>query len=571
MSRRSELRIEILNSLVPVSFLGIILLSMYPSVCVHASELPIGIPVPPFGFVETHEMYASEPGYTIGASGPYTHYVDNTNPSCDDLVNDGTLVKPRCSIPTSLEAGDVVEVHGGPYRTSGVWDFTLNGARNAPIFIHGIDDGGGYPILDSDDSRNGRVLVNGSYAVFENFRLDTTGAWVGTSFPSDHLAIRNLDINWHQKTCVIISADYTVVSESEIHHCHDPVEDRHGIQVNQGTKYTWILYNDIHHNSGNGIQYTHQAEFDLPNFVFIGGNHIHSDREVGISSKWVDKTVVSSNVIHSYRPSQVGVNWCYDDNSGCMTPKSATNGPGIILGSDGYPLEKWVIYNIIYDTNHCIRVEKTIKGRIIGNVCANIQGAGIMLEKLAEDLYIVNNTFFNTGIDGQSGVIQQYWRDAFDLNVQNNLILSPRGRALWFEQRSVMNDMEFNNNLFWNGGSDFSILWLNDVVQVGTIGELRDLMQSDLAEMSNNLVMDPGMSVRDTPSPVMEDFIPPDNSPLVNAGSDVLLILDAEFKASFGAGVTIIPSEWSDHNFDIGAVPSGFSVDVVTPRPPDLH
>jgi hypothetical protein len=241
------------------------------------------------------------------------------------------------------------------------------------------------------------------------------------------------------------------------------------------------------------------------------------------------------------------------------------------VGADGYPLEKWIIYNLIYDSNHCIRNEKSIKARIIGNVCANIQGVGIGLEKLSEDMYVVNNTFFNTGLNGRSGVIQQDWREFFDLNVQTNLFLSPAGRALWFEQAPVMNKMEFNNNLFWNGGQDFSILWKNDVVQVGTIGELRNLIQPDLAAMSNNLVMDPGMTIRDTPSPVIEDFIPPDNSPLVNAGSNVLLQLDAEFKASFGADVTIIPVEWRDQNFDIGAVPAGYSRQIVSPKPPVLE
>jgi len=138
--------------------------------------------------------------------------------------------------------------------------------------------------------------------------------------------------------------------------------------------------------------YGFDAKSNPPDFVFVGNNHIHSDREVAVATKWAARTVVSSNIIHSIRPSRSGRKFCFDDDSGCITPDSSTNGPGIIIGADGFPEEKWIIYNLIYDTNHCIRYEEGVSVFILGNVCANIPGGGVILEKRSKELVIAHTT-----------------------------------------------------------------------------------------------------------------------------------------------------------------------------------
>ena len=66
---------------------------------------PVGVPNPPFGITQV--------------AGPYTHYVDNTHSASTDTSNpNGSPAKPRKTIPSSLSAGAVVEVHGGPYSYS---------------------------------------------------------------------------------------------------------------------------------------------------------------------------------------------------------------------------------------------------------------------------------------------------------------------------------------------------------------------------------------------------------------------------------------------------------------------
>ncbi len=68
--------------------------------------LAIGIPEPEFGIKETHTMY-TEQFYSAGGfnyrdagNGPYTHYVDNTAPNCNDnnAGGYGTSAEPLCSI-----------------------------------------------------------------------------------------------------------------------------------------------------------------------------------------------------------------------------------------------------------------------------------------------------------------------------------------------------------------------------------------------------------------------------------------------------------------------------------------
>src|ERR1051326_6385773 len=62
---------------------------------------PLGIPAPSFGINEQ--------------AGPSNYYVDNTSPVATDTSNpNGTASRPRASVPTTLPAGAVVEVHGGP-------------------------------------------------------------------------------------------------------------------------------------------------------------------------------------------------------------------------------------------------------------------------------------------------------------------------------------------------------------------------------------------------------------------------------------------------------------------------
>ena len=54
--------------------------------------------------------------YRANEYGPYTHYIDNTDPAATDSANPyGSPAQPRRTWVYPLPAGSAVQVHGGPY------------------------------------------------------------------------------------------------------------------------------------------------------------------------------------------------------------------------------------------------------------------------------------------------------------------------------------------------------------------------------------------------------------------------------------------------------------------------
>src|SRR4051812_13976623 len=93
---------------------------------------PIGIPMPSFGVTEIAPAVPNP--WTVSTPGFY--YVDQTQASATDTSNAyGTPAKPRRTIPWSLPAGSVVELHG-TYDTPHTSPATLvsNGTAARPVF-----------------------------------------------------------------------------------------------------------------------------------------------------------------------------------------------------------------------------------------------------------------------------------------------------------------------------------------------------------------------------------------------------------------------------------------------------
>ena len=422
---------------------------------------PIGIPAPPFGINESHTMYAGQYyaaggfNYRDAGNGPYTHYVDSTDPSATDAGNPyGTAATPRASLPLgTLAAGSVVEIHGGPFVFNNDLNFLSQGTAADPVFIRGVD-------VDSKAVIHGTAgthvvfRVSGSYAIVENLHM-TYGVRFQAASSSDHISIRYCEVDGPDGvalaggTSVLARSysSYIVMYHNHIHHnvrldSGGNPEDSHGTSIQSGAHHIWILDNEINHNSGDAFQAAHNAS-PSPHHVYIGRNVMHDDRENGVDLKNIHDVVVSQNVIYSYLP-------------------STYLGDAVVVGSMGVgttdgPHRSWLLFNDIRDSGTGIRVEGARDCWIIVNTIHDIQGNGIQFDIDPDSTHInvIGNTFATIGSQG----VSHGWQDgASGFHIENNIF---RNIGSYHVQLSVAIAATANltNNLFWDGGANVSVRW----------------------------------------------------------------------------------------------------------------
>jgi len=395
---------------------------------------PSGIPAPEFGIEETVE--------NVYGAGYYTYYIDNTDSNATDTDNPyGSAEKPRKTIPKrmlNLPEGSVVEIHGGPYSFNTPARWTPSGSRDKPVFIRGADPDNRVRIKKSE------LQLGGQYFILENLDLyDKSHITTGYS-SSSHIAIRNCEIHNPVGTlsgfgsAVYARGEDIVIYKNHIHHNWKGDDlDCHGVVPGVGAERVWVLDNDIHHNSGDAVQACHECD-PPPQFVFIGRNILHEDRENAVDLKYASDIVISQNICYGYKDA------------------STSDGSVMILGSDGAPNRPWVIFNEIRDSRNGIRTEATDTAWIIGNLIYNIEGFAFGLEKRADDLYIIGNTVYNVGLS-----IDQFWKETFRLHIFNNIFANIQKSTvhLNIESQQVADASEMSHNLFWQGGHPVIIRW----------------------------------------------------------------------------------------------------------------
>jgi hypothetical protein len=354
---------------------------------------PIGIPVPPFGIEETHEMYTGLAGYQDAGNGPFTHYVDRTHAQCSDAGN-GTPAAPRCTLPESLGAGDVVEVHGGVYPSE-VVTIAAAGTAAEPIFIRGASRAN-RPELQIDLRLNGAS----SYVIVENLLFtegasDSWGPSVGGA--AHHVGIRFCEIagtgadRGFGAALGVSGASATEVTHHVViygNHIHDngdngpaSVEnDLHGVSISRYSHSVWIVDNHIHDNGGDAIQMKETER------IFVGRNHLHNDRENAVDIKGevsINRVVVSQNVMHGYH----AVTSAGGDAIGAHSCDSADSSCG----------DAWIMFNRVYDSDRGIQVTGNNEARVLGNVVYDIasgDGRAIYVRS-SSVVHVLHNTVVN--------------------------------------------------------------------------------------------------------------------------------------------------------------------------------
>jgi len=151
---------------------------------------PLGIPAPPFGIVE--KAPASPSPWTVPTTGFY--YVDGSSPASTDTSNPlGTPAKPRASIPSSLPAGAVVELHGTyDFGHESPRTIVANGTATAPVYIRGAS-AAAKPFI-----RRGWE-IKGNYVILENLEFGPNGqsnvGFLVLLSPINHAAFRHSDLH----------------------------------------------------------------------------------------------------------------------------------------------------------------------------------------------------------------------------------------------------------------------------------------------------------------------------------------------------------------------------------------
>lgn len=340
-----------------------------------AWEPPIGIPAPVFGIEQTHNMYAGQNGYSDAGNGPYTHYVDNSA-GCTNSGNDyGSQEVPRCTVPSTLPAGSVVEIHGGPYTSGNSQvQWQLNGTASQPVFIRGIG-------FNARPEFIGKTIqLRGTYGIVEY--IDVNEGDVEFPGPSDHIALRHSHVHHHPGTGSIVDnggGTFIVIYDNEINNngIIPSVKDRHGVYSGSNTHHVWILDNHIHHNSGDAIQFCHTCvgKGNGPASVYIGRNDMHDDEENAIDVKeFIGPVIVSENNIRNYLPT------------------AESNGDAIRVNDEGSQGDIWIIFNRI--SNSTLGIEPSRSNAnvyVIGNILHDIYRSAIGWD--AD--FVINNTIYD--------------------------------------------------------------------------------------------------------------------------------------------------------------------------------
>ncbi len=494
--------------------------------------------------------YGSGPvPYRTNEFGPYTHYIDNTNPSATDTGNPfGTPALPRRTWPYPVPAGSVVQVRGGPYNffnSSRNLVFGGNGSAAQPIFFTGITTNQAeMPVI-----ANLEAFYWGNWTIVERFRFInscktstrpmlkggpvlnvcvrdclfdgtgqegwqiciTTGGATGNSaamYTLNLVVLRNLMRNY---------GDWQATVEN----------DATGVIASENATNVWVLDNEMHHMGGDGMRFgpDQGAEVSGANY-YAGRNHLHDNRENAIDIKQARHTVLSENIMHGFAPS------------------SSSGGTALAIHYE--PEDVWILNNTIYDTRRGIVSSGVKDCYVIGNRFYDCSQYPIFLDRGGGTFYVANNTIVSCA-NGPvtSGVVDalHYW---------NNIVsdVTPAGGYHFaIMDTGVAADSTAETFLFNQSSGDLRIRW-GDRTYTD--------VQNWIAGSSQG-----GGSFRADPSFVQDgsrNYHITSASPARDAGVSIS-DLAQKFQSSFGVPLGI--------DFDGNARPSGPATDIGADEIPD--
>ncbi len=453
--------------------------------------IAIGIPSPSFGIAEIHTMYEGllfEQGdftYRDAGNGPYSHYIDNESTDCSDTDNPyGTLEKPRRSIPDTLPAGSVVEVHGKEYTrvTKGNPQFIIRslGTKEQPVFVRGFSN-------ETKTSFSVSIKVVGKYMIFENFYMDKSGFAIpytqnGVTAHASNISVRHCELEGsgevgHGSAISVRTLNHDdlveniVIYKNEIHHYgkhdHTSENDYHGVGVGANAKNIYILNNHIHHNGGDAIQVNFYSSLPdlLPQYIYIGQNEMHDDAENAVDLKGCRDVIVSQNNVYNYD------GFTGTENTG--TPMVTHYGSP----SSNIAKRVWYIFNEIHDSFGAASAVTSGPNDVyfVSNKIYNIKNsdnsAVAFLSWSSGNQFIVNNTIVNSDV----GISYSSGNGNYSVRIENNIFSNlTTSKYVKLDYTAYTDNAIIFNNLFYHesvtpeidGNDDQSILSSPDFVNL---------------------------------------------------------------------------------------------------------
>ena len=414
----------------------LILLALLATPAAFAWTPPVGIPKPAFPSDLDIARPALPANWTASQAGFY--FVAGTG--CSDANGNGTPAAPRCSLPGTAAAGDVIVVDGTISRAATIG---YTGTAASPVWVMGKDPanrptittpwsiGGSYVIVDSLafnlDSQDG-VGLRGSNVMLRNSTMvNAYGTSNGSAF-----GMGGSQVIFYKN----------VVSQSgDWQHTGADI-DRHGIKV--GGSDIWIVDSQFFHIQGDGVQIGDQNNAASSiNRIYVGRNIAYENLQFGF---WVKN---ATDVIFS-------------QNTAYNLTRTTASGPGGGLGGQYDPQYVWFIDNTIHDSNGGIHIAGSGNGGggpwyAIGNLAYNIAttshscGAydyGAISFRNSGAFTAVFNTVYNVDFFGG------YPAGGGSRTVRNNIFATLQGSCAGFPEAQMTHDYNLYSSSAYDPGGE---------------------------------------------------------------------------------------------------------------------
>ncbi len=437
------------------------------------------IPTPPLLTTNSHYFYTNSSSflestnvtYHISSYGPYTHYVDNSNPNSTDINNTyGTPALPRKTIPSTAAEGSVIELHGGPYGGKNIFSGGLvgkmgiiaQGSAARPVYLRGFSSVNKTLFTNT-------LYIAGTGLVIENIETYKCGFSLRHDLAGSNISdilIRHCELHgdgnekinasaiaigtWGLQTPGIMVSNVTISSNFIYNFGYSDSTNEYdyaGITVSGYDCYNfWILNNTISNLSSCGVRVGNNEGWSIPynsKYAFISSNHFYKLGENAVATKQFDNVIASQNFASGFAKTL--------HNSG-----AAFN----VLYN---PYNIWYLNNIIENAEIGIKCSGVSDFYAIGNIIKSCN-YGVSYWSIG-DIYIINNTLYDIktiGIYNYSGMVVTN-----DRPIINNIIFMDNAvntnYHFHINNAGTASYSRMDHNLFFQNSGSFNARWQGTV------------------------------------------------------------------------------------------------------------